>query len=268
MVRNVRYDGSSVRRASGAFARDVPRNLPHEGGVTVAKVDPVYGVLRRRPLDASSPNTYKWLKSLECFETADRLIKDGHQLMAVADFIVGQVGEENLPMTRRGLYEMLKDYRMALPLSEAVRGHSSRFLDTIRRRIDEGLDELTELAGLYELQLARLEDGMKQEEASGRTLREVTRNVEVAGEILERSAKIKVAFGAQQLGAPLPDVIDDESKMAIPKETRVMRLLSDPETRRRAAEMLERLGRLDKAVGLDKVREKLRVIQGGAETGG
>ena len=213
----------------------------------------------RRPLDSTSPATYVWLNKLNAFSEADQMLKDGTTIAMVCDFLLEQ--NPQVAVTRKALYERLRDYRRALPPLEAIRGHSSRLVMHVRNQIQGHVQELDELWGLYDLQLSRLERGIAAERQAGHPMKTVTKDVEVAAGILERLAKIKIALG-------VPDMVSDAAKSAasgmLPVvESRVSKLLADPEARRRAAELMDRMARLDP----EKVSERLRLVQGG-EGGG
>lgn len=189
---------------------------------------------------------FKRLKELGCFKQVDRRIRAGYPLVDVARYIQ-EDREEYQDVKRDSLVSVLSEYRESLPPGEIVSQHMPQAFVRAEQRLEEGLDELVEIAELYGKQRGRVDKFCQQEVELGIALpnKMLTGDIELMMKILQSSLNMKMDLGLtkRHLGE-----MSLESRVAeIAKEKfgmRVAKTLGDPESRRKIINIVDRIKRV------------------------
>jgi hypothetical protein len=171
------------------------------------------------------------LRSCACFPEVRARLLSGVSPTRIALYI-HECGEYK-DLGYRSLAAQLCAYRRTLSAAELVAVREPGFVADAKKEINDGLDELAELAEIYNVQKARIIQGRKLEEKLGVLNKTLGNEVRIAGEMLRTHAAIK-----QQIGLvadidtrnPGPGMmLDTRSRYG----ERVARVIEDPGRRNR-----------------------------------
>ncbi len=204
-----------------------------------------------------------WLRSQGIAEEVHRQIREGVKHVEVADWIAEhQGGWDRLKWTDRSLINKLSALKSALDGSTAV-SLVSRGLDRAITEATE-FDELAEMRKLFMLQRERIDGFRETEKKIDFPVKQLTKDIDVAAQTLERMVKLKLLCGIPVEGmfsrgtvnggkaktAGEAEIVDD------PKAPPPL-LVSSVESRRRVLDMVKRFDRLDQVVGIEHVKDRL-----------
>ena len=220
----------------------------------------------QRPKIASLSKYRKFakLRGLRCFNTIDKMIRDGYQLSQIAEYIQVQAGEYQ-DVTRDSLAEILSRYRSELPPAEIVAVNRSRnFLDAAKS-VKEGVKVLDEMEYLYRVQKNRIEYFVSQEEDTGIMSKSMSREIDAARVLVDRIHTIRMDLGMDE--RHLGTLTIQAEAIAAAEERyggRVADVLRDPEKRRRVLTVLEAIISERKSLESGEVIEAEVVSNAGA----
>lgn len=185
---------------------------------------------------------FEKLRSLRCFKEVRNRLINGWPCEEVARFIQEDCSEYN-DVGRATLKSVLLSFRATIPKSEFVRDKMPDVAIKAAEAIDEGIDELKELEGLYRIQMERINIDFGTEKKIRKLMPTMATEVKTAKDILNTYAQIKMDLGVteRRLGTVdvdrkiLEDVHGRYGKAAVAK------VLQDPESRRRVLGVAEKM---------------------------
>lgn len=190
------------------------------------------------------------IHALTCKEDLDAMIRAGYALPKVAKWLQEEMGEYT-DINQSSLVTTLSRYRKAMPAGDLLAVKNIKVAGRAARKIEEGLDELDELAGLYGDLRERIKLGMRLER--GRKKRgdkaaippslnpKLTQDFAVALQLLARRHDIKMDLGIQR-GSENTNVEIDPEVAAKLKEKYgedVSAALGNPESRAKVLSIVE-----------------------------
>lgn len=190
------------------------------------------------------------------------MVKQNFPLAEVVRYVLEQgEGDES---DEHALMVMLSEYRGSLPSAEiAARVVPQRFLKKVSE-FGEGIDELTELETLAEIQSLRVEYFVDKEKKLGfpMPMRGMAHEVEVLKDILVDSAKLKIVLGMDKRKRAS---IEAQASLVEEAEARhgmiEARVLGDKDSRRKLMCLVDRI----RSKGIVEMKD---VIEGEAENVG
>lgn len=129
------------------------------------------------------------LRSCESFPEAKSRLLAGVGPTAVARYM--QECGDYVGISYQSLAAMLCAYRKTLSASELVAVREPGFVADAMQEIDNGLDELSELAAIFQVQKSRILQGRKLEVKLGILNKTLGNEVRIAGELLRTSVTVK-----------------------------------------------------------------------------
>ena len=133
------------------------------------------------------------LRSMPSFEEAKDRLLAGVTPTRVAKWMHEQGDYTDIPPT--SLAATLCAYRRTLSSAELVQTREPSFVANAKDEIEEGLDELAELAEVFGIQKDRILQGRKLESKLGVLNKTLGNEVRIAGELLRTSMTIKQSLG-------------------------------------------------------------------------
>lgn len=133
------------------------------------------------------------IKNLKCYKEVDIKIKSNVAVEVIAEWIQTEMLEAT-DITRGGLEKALYRYKADLPPTEIVREPPLYLKKTIEK-IKRGVDEFSELEGLYLLQLKRISIDVQTEEKINKLFSGTSREIELATKLLAQMVDLKQKLG-------------------------------------------------------------------------
>ncbi len=199
----------------------------------------------------------KRIQSLVCFEDVHRMVLENWPLVEIARFIQKTKGELTT-LTEQSLKVYLTIYRQWLPPGPMVRPLASVFHHAARK-VAEGLDVISELERLYEIQMERIQIDFSREKELKKLMPTMTSEIRCGREILESLAKTKVEFGLdpKQMGLGAGEAAQKYGNDSVQK------VLDNAPSRQKLLSLAARF------VTVVKAREQMEVVeaQGGEVDG-
>lgn len=180
------------------------------------------------------------IEGLKCFDIVKQKLLAGVPGSQVARYVHEDMGEGDC-YTRRTLTAYLLAYRRRLSAFELVAIRHPEYVNKAMEEIDQGLDEISELAEIYGVQKDRIYIGHKMETKLKVLNKTLGNEVRVAAELLRTSFQIKESLGATGAGRagsrPGPEMLFNVRARYGEQTARV---LSDPSKRTRVIEAARR----------------------------
>lgn len=154
---------------------------------------------RRAPIRPTTrPTRLVRLRALACNEEVVKRLRRGDTLADTARFIQVDCAEYN-DVTLETLINHLQDYRAELvsPAEFAATHAPRRFQSKVEEFVD-GVDELSELSRLYEMQLDRIQREVQTEQKIGKNFSTTAQEFHVARALLGDIHKVKIAVGLSE----------------------------------------------------------------------
>ena len=195
----------------------------------------------RRPKIASLAKYRKFsrLRGMRCFNTVDKMIRDGYALSQIADYIQTEEGEYT-DVQRDSLVDVLSKYKASLPPAEVVAINDSRSFLESARAVKEGVNVLEEMEYLFRVQKGRVEFQVKREEQTGVMSKSVGRDIDAARLLLDRIHQVRMDLGMDERHLGILTI--QAEAIAAAEERyggRVAEVLRNPEKRRKVLSALE-----------------------------
>lgn len=199
---------------------------------------PAYHV---RPVTRQNESRFVRLRTLKCFDEVHSRVIHGFPVSDIVRFIQ-QEKAEYVDIEPSSLSALLVEYRKSLPLGPSIHKSSAGYAGKAMVHVQEKLDELDELNRLFAIQMGRLDIDLKNEQSIKKLFPTTAREIEVARNILETSAKLKMDLGLDERHLGSLDVNADISA-AVEKRYggATARVMADPNSRRKILGVLERL---------------------------
>lgn len=212
-----------------------------------------------RKLSASE----KRLRKLKCFDRVDEMVREGVALAEVARFIQEE-SEELVSLTGGAVRQILVTYRDDLPPAELVTTivpkdqYADRALARQERKLSEGLNELDEMAVVYDLAKQRVRRGVAQERRFNTYNKDVGKDVERLGQLLSLRAQLKMDLGIdiRHLGRIETGELDEDKVEGIVGK-RLMGVFTSPEKRRRIVDAARIFSEMEEKIGPARLRKFL-----------
>jgi hypothetical protein len=198
----------------------------------------------------SRETRFKKLRSLVCFSEVHQKLKDGYSTIEVARFIQ-QEKAEYLGTSEKGLASLLRQYRDTIPAADML---SDRPIPAVRKaltKLNEGMDEVTELEKLHNLQQKRIQIDYKLEKKVGKLLAGTNYEIRLDKDILKDSAAIKMDLGINQRHLGQLDIEANLTAEVMGRYNNeaVAKVVSDPESRRKVLSVAEKFVALAAKLG-------------------
>jgi hypothetical protein len=207
---------------------------------------------------------FRQIEKLKCFDQVKALLLSGRPATRVAAAIHEQFGEMK-DHEHGTLVAYLLAYRRTLSAMELAKVTQPQFVSDAMDKIDQGLDELAELAEIFQIQKSRIIQGNELEKNLKVLNRTLGNEVRIATEMLRTSHQMKVELGARSGGGSVhmnPAVAYDVQSRYGEKVARVM---ADPSKRTRVLEAAKRA--LEKGKGKDDNEEEVVQLRRAASGG-
>lgn len=206
---------------------------------------------RRRAGPTGRDQRFQKLRALGCFDEAYERICSGWPITQVARFIQDE-RREYTDISRKGLEQQLTEFRKSIPATHLVAKRFPDIFDKALERVEEGIDELEELAELYRIQKNRIAIDYKTEKSIHKLLPSMTAEIREARQILESMSTLKMDLGINHRAPKNVDVsgtVELDAPISVSQfgSERVQKVLDDPESRRRVAGVMERFMKLPPA---------------------
>ena len=210
---------------------------------------------RIKPVSRITSSTFSRLKSARCFVEIDRRLRLGWSCPDLAKAIHEEFNELT-DVSVKYLRKLLERYRADIPPVELSMASGNSFISRrATQRVANGIDELSELERLYQMQMARIEIDLKNEENINKLLGTTGNEIYIAMKILKQSSDLKMDLGLtkRQLGA-----VEVTGQMAAEIGDRhgnqnIGKAMADPTSRRKVLAIAERIASLAQTAGIDAV---------------
>jgi hypothetical protein len=169
------------------------------------------------------------------------MLVSGWPISEVAQYVQKQRGEYT-DVTEQTLIWTLTMYRKDLPPGEILAKSMGSTFKKVAERVRKGLDELTEMEKLYELQMLRIDIDFKNEKKINKLMPTMTKEISTAREILAAMAQLKMDLGVDErhLGKLDIDAKIPEETVAKYGRASVGKVLNNPESRRKLLSLVEK----------------------------
>lgn len=135
------------------------------------------------------------LRSCQCFEEVDRRVRLGWGSPELAKFIRDENGECT-GVSEAYVRRLVDKHRKSLPPAElSLTSTNTKVVRNASRKLSNGLNELTELERIYNIQMRRIDIGFQNEQAMNLLIPSTGREVFYAMKILKQSADLKASLG-------------------------------------------------------------------------
>jgi len=212
---------------------------------------------RRPPIKAVSRDVPKKqkgqaLRECRCFDEVERRIRMGWSSNDIVRMIQEEKGElENY--SAKYVKKMVDEFRQSIPPAELVLSTRNPIAAKhANTKLSNGLNELSELQRLYEMQMKRVEIDVTNEQNINKLFPTTGREIFVAMKILKQSADLKMDLGLakRQLGEL---AVTGQASMQIASRhgEGVAGVMTDPDSRRRVLGMVETLMALGAKANVD-----------------
>lgn len=192
---------------------------------------------RIRPV--SRETRFVRLRSLNCFPEVHQRVLDGIEPLQIAQYVQKDAGEYT-DVGTPSLATVIGEYRQSLPPT-LLAAKVPRANAEAAKRVEQGLDELSEMEKLYKMQLERIEIDFKTEKNINKLIPSMTQEIRAGREILSDIAKLKMDLGlnARHLGKMEVDaqIVADVTRRY---DDSVGKTLASPESRRKLLGIAER----------------------------
>jgi len=204
---------------------------------------------KRPSVKRPSGNKFKKLKEMRCFKYMDRRIRAGYPLIDIARY-VQQDREEYTDVKEDSLVAVLSEFREAIPPGEIVAQQMPQAFAKAEKKLEDGIDELTEMADAYRLQKLRVVGFQMQEEDFGLALpnRQLTGDIELLMKMLKVSLDMKMDLGMTK--RHLGEMSMESRVFEMAKERfgeKVAKTLSDSQSRRKIISLVDKIKRVSDA---------------------
>lgn len=207
-----------------------------------------------RPISRITSGGLSKLKSARCFPEIDRRMRLGWSTSDLVSMIRDEYNE-CLDIKESYLRKVVDLYRKSIPPAELTMSPVSVISRNATKKVSEGLDELSELEKLYNLQLDRISIDVDNEKKIKKLFPTTGREVFVAMKLLRQSAELKMDLGLvkRQLGTMevtgqlAADVSDRYGKDHLGK------VIADPDSRRKVLGLAERLLAVGAKASIDAI---------------
>lgn len=212
----------------------------------------------RRRVGYKRSTKYEKFRELNCFPEAERRLVAGWPLTQIADYIQQDCGEYT-DVARESLVKVLTNYRNSIAKTKLLATRMPEKVQELAQEAEEAVDEVKELARLYNIQMARIEREAKLEENIGKLFKTLGQEVFYAMKLLQTSAGIKMDYGLTD--AKPKDAGDTYNILSVDMSKKygseaVQKVLEDPTSRRKVLSMVEHLSQSKNALALlDKTNE-------------
>jgi hypothetical protein len=183
---------------------------------------------------------FRQIEQLKCFPQVRELLLSGRPATRVAKAIQEDF-EEMQDTERQSLVAYLLAFRRNLSAVELVKATNPRFVSDAMDTIDQGLDEMAELAEIFGIQKDRIIQGHELEKNLKVLNRTLGNEVRIAAELLRTSHQIKTDLGANSGSGGQTRV---NPAVAFDIRSRfgegVARVMADPSKRTRVLEAAKR----------------------------
>lgn len=207
-----------------------------------------------KPVSRDTPNAKKGaaLRDCRCFDEVERRVRMGWS----SNDVVRMVQEEKDELTHlsaKYVKKMVDEFRQSIPPAELVLSTRNPIAAKhANTKLSNGLNELSELQRLYEMQMKRVEIDVTNETNINKLFPTTGREIFVAMKILKQSAELKMDLGLakRQLGEL---AVTGQASMQIASRhgESVGTVMTDPDSRRRVLGMVETLIALGSQTGVD-----------------
>jgi hypothetical protein len=203
------------------------------------------------PLPSGDLSQRNAIRSLSCYNEVKEMLERGLSTSVIAKFIQEDQGELT-NMTAESLGARLRQFRQQIVtptqviVSQSNPGAAKRVLSDAITTLDKSINESHALRKLLQVQFERIQEGREQEISDGRLSQQTNRDIELAAEIIEKHAKIRVDLG---LPALKMDDLGDDPIQTLESQYKdvggsVRRVLSDEGSRRRVLSIVEKVSAL------------------------
>lgn len=203
------------------------------------------------PLPSGDLSQRNAIRSLSCYNEVKEMLERGLSTSVIAKFIQEDQGELT-NMTAESLGARLRQFRQQIVtptqviVSQSNPGAAKRVLSDAITTLDKSINESHALRKLLQVQFERIQEGREQEISDGRLSQQTNRDIELAAEIVEKHAKIRVDLG---LPALKMDELEDDPVQTLESQYKdlggsVRRVLSDEGSRRRVLSIVEKVSAL------------------------
>lgn len=179
------------------------------------------------------------IESLECFPKVKELLLAGRPATRIAKTIQGDFGEWT-DIKESSLVVYLISYRKSLSAMELAKTTQPQFVSDAMDKIGQGLDELAELAEIFEVQKGRIMMGHTMEKNLKVLNRTLGNEVRIAAELLRTSHQIKADLGAAGSGNGMKADPSVHYNISSRFGESVARVMSDPSKRTKVLEAAKR----------------------------
>jgi hypothetical protein len=137
------------------------------------------------------------LRALKCFDEVHQQLCDGQPLTAVAKFIQNDRGEY-LDVELSTVVNALRYYRSTIPPGDLVAQRLPAAFNAAAKKLQKGVDEVTELEWLSRFQKRRLRIDGETEKKINKLLPTMTQEVRAHVEVLRTLASVKMDLGVNK----------------------------------------------------------------------
>lgn len=182
------------------------------------------------------------IRELKCYqEVYDRIVQ-GWSIAEVVKFI-HEVKKEATDVSVSALTASLTEFRRKLPPGVMTSQRVTPVFMKAKQQVEQGLDELSELAKLYILQMGRIDIDLKLEKKMGKLMPTLTNEVRMAKEILTAIADLKMDLGLSkrhigEMKVETQVLADIAVRYQQPEVREVM---ANPQARKKLLNLAERL---------------------------
>lgn len=200
---------------------------------------------------------FEKLRAMQCFDLVYERVRQGWPLSEIARFIQ-EDRQEYLDVTRQGLVQIVSEFRKTVPAAELVEQRLPAEFVEAKKRIEESLDEIAELEGLYRLQMERVGIDAATEKKINKLLPSMTSEIKEARQILESISTLKMELGLKQR-APTQHTVDVEVDERLGSDlaqkygsAAAQKVIENAESRRKVSGIVERFLKLSSGAALDE----------------
>jgi hypothetical protein len=207
-----------------------------------------------QPVSRDAPNKKKGtaLRECRCFDEVERRIRMGWS----SNDVVRMIQEDQNELTHlsaKYVKKMVDEFRQSIPPAELVLSTRNPIAAKhANTKLSNGLNELSELQRLYEMQMKRVEIDVTNEANINKLFPTTGREIFVAMKILKQSATLKMDLGLakRQLGELS---VTGQASMAIATRhgENMGAIMTSPDSRRRVLGMVETLMALSAKADID-----------------
>ena len=192
---------------------------------------------------------FKKLRATGCYQEVYGRICAGWPLAQVARFIQEE-RREYLTISRHGLEQQLAEFRKQMPPGDLVQKRFPDVFEEAKSKVEESIDELSELEELYRIQMHRIGVDFATEKGINKLMPSMTGEIREARNLLETMANLKMEMGVLSrasrgvaVNVEVEATLTDDV-MAKFGDGAVGKVLQDPESRRKVMGVVERFLKL------------------------